>query len=375
VTHEAGEYRGHVDWFHTAHESDRVAHSGMHGVYGRAFFDSTHDYAHAEQLAAEEVTAQDHNLGGGELVRDQGPTSSGRVLTSSELTTFLRCRRKWWLNYYRRLTPRRQFNYLPGVGTFVHAGLEVYYRDGSDPIERVQINANRSMVADPDAAEEIADAAGLAAIMLEGYLDWVAETGADVGLLHAEAEKKVEVQLTGTPYRLRGKIDAQVTRESDGALVQLEHKTVGNLTDLPKTAQQAFQFLTYDLLAFLKSMEGNGTRTDGVILNMLRRVKRTASAKPPFYGRHEVWHNTHELRAHWQHVVAIAQESDRVRARLDAGEDHHTVVPPTIDRSCSWSCDFAAVCPMFDDGSDAEGLLSVDFQEHDPLERYEEGAE
>lgn len=299
-----------------------------------------------------------------------------RILTQSELSTYLRCRRKWWLGYYRALRRRGGFNRLPWIGTFAHTGLAAYYTvPAHDPFEAIRSQAGALITELPDYAEAIEDAAGLAGIMLEGYFEHLAETGADVALEYDGAEQKVEVVLRPTSYILRGKIDAQFVRELDGARVQLEHKTVGGLADIPKTAQSNFQFLTYDLLAYLKSLEGDGARTDGVLVNMLRRVKRTAAAKPPFYGRHEVRHNTQELRAHWQHVVAIARDSDIDRARLDHGRNHHTVVPPSPDKSCSWSCDFAAVCPMFDDGSDAEGMLRAEFETHDPLARYDETTE
>jgi hypothetical protein len=298
------------------------------------------------------------------------------VLTQSELASFLRCKRRWWLGYYRSLRKVHDTPRLPTVGTLVHAGLEAYYRGAAvHPIDVVKERAVEMITEAgdfPGAAETIQDAAGLAGIMLEGYLDWVQETGADVGLDVYAAEQMVEVTLSPTPYRLRGKIDARARRAFDGAQVQLEHKTVGSLTDLPKTAQSSFQFLTYDLLAYLKSLEDADTtyRTDGVLLNMLKRVKRTARAKPPFYGREVVRHNTHELRSHWKHVVAIAREMDAVRARLEAGEDHHSVVPPTWTRDCTWSCPFYAVCPMFDDGSDAEDMLETEYETYDPLARY-----
>lgn len=301
--------------------------------------------------------------------------ADARIVTQSELSTWLRCRRKWYLGYFRRLRRVDDFERLPGVGTFVHAGLEAWYGGlgpAGNPLDVVASRADALIQANPDRAEDIADAAGLAGIMLEGYLDWLQESGADTGLIFDGAEKKVEVTLRPTSYVLRGKIDATFVRENDGARVQLEHKTVGNLTDIPKTAQMNFQFLTYDLLAYLKAIDGDGNRTDGVLLNMLRRVKRTARANPPFYGRHEVRHNTQELRAHWKHVVAIARETDLARARLVAGEDHQTVVPPSPERSCSWSCPFAQACPMFDDGSDADGFLAAEFEEHDPLARYED---
>ena len=296
-----------------------------------------------------------------------------RVLTQSELTTFMRDRRQWYLGYYRSLRKRYDTPYLPTVGTLVHYGLESYYRQKDEhPVDAVKGRAMFLIDRNPEAAETIAEAAGLAGIMLEGYLDWVEETGADAVLDVYAAEETVEVQLSPHPFILRGKIDARARDSFTGAHIQLEHKTVGSLADLPKTAQSSFQFLTYDLLAYLKSVETSehAYRTDGVLLNMLRRVKRTARAKPPFYGRHIVRHNTNELRNHWRHVVGIAQEIERTTSRLNAGEDHHMVCPPTVTRDSAWQNPFLPVYQLMDDGSDAEGMLAEEYETHDPNERY-----
>ena len=83
-------------------------------------------------------------------------------------------------------------------------------------------------------------------------------------------------------------------------------------------------------------------------LRLLRRVKRTASAKPPFYGRHEVRHNTQELRSHWLHIIAIAQETDRARERIDRGTDHHSVVPKDRTARLGVSMTDPTIPRMFD---------------------------
>jgi hypothetical protein len=203
--------------------------------------------------------------------------------------------------------------------------------------------------------------------MMEGYFQTVEEEGWDVGLEFVGAEQAVQAEVG--PFVLQGKIDARFRRESDGALLQMEHKTVG---DFRRTeyAQQDPQFLTYDLLSLLTKPDG--VPTDGIILNMLRRVKRTARAKPPFYARHEVRHNLEELRSHYQHVEAIGMQIHAARLRLDAGEPHHLVCPPSISSSHQWSCDCSKLGALPDDGSDLEYVLEDAFVKHDPYARYKE---
>lgn len=296
-------------------------------------------------------------------------------LTNSEMTQFMKCRRGWWLSYYRKLR-RRSVESLPNIGSMYHNCLEFYYDAVMNGVElpnpaALCIEWGQDLVERyPELAGDIYKDVEMTAIMLEGYIEWVAETGADVGLRVIGAEESITIALEGTHYELRGKMDARLERESDGALLQLEHKTVADLTTIPRYAQNAPQFLTYDLLAYLKAQKEGGQATDGVIINMARRVKRTARAKPPFYARHEVRHNLDELRNHWRHVVAIAKDIELVRERLDRGYDHHDVCPPTIDRNHLWSCDCAPVTAMMDDGGDYEGYLQEVYEEYDPYERY-----
>lgn len=315
------------------------------------------------------------------LVKNEGyvyvPGEDLTVLTQSEMATWLDDRRKWYLKYYRGLKLRYDHPFIPSTGTLYHAGLEAYYREQASPLDVVEARA-KALIEDgnmPDQqVENLLNAAELAAIMLTGYFEWLEETGADAALKIVDAERRAEVRLGNTDYLLRGKIDARVIDLRTEARVQLEHKTVGNLTDLPKTAQRNFQFLTYDLLAYLLAeAEGDPTiRTDGVLLNMARRVKRTSRAKPPFYGRHEVRHNTHELRSHYLHVVAIGDELAAARARLDAGESHHRVCPPRVSRDSTWGNPYYQVYGIMDDGGDWEGMLADLYEKHDPLEHYEE---
>jgi hypothetical protein len=284
------------------------------------------------------------------------------------------CQRGWWLTYYRQLRPQFDHPYLLTVGNMVHDGLQKYYEG---QLESEAINEYFSQLAtkqleglsNPDEIERVMDAARLSGIMIEGYFQTVEQEGWDVGLEFAGAEQTVEADVG--PWKLRGKIDARFRRETDGALLQMEHKTVGDFRRV-EYAQQDPQFLTYDLLALLTKPDG--VPTDGILLNMLRRVKRTARAKPPFYSRHEVRHNLQELRSHYQHVVGIGHQIATARDRLDAGESFHEVCPPSVSSSHQWSCDCAKLGALPDDGSDLEFMLQDAFQPYDPWARYKDAA-
>jgi hypothetical protein len=301
------------------------------------------------------------------------------ILTQSTIKEWTRCPRKWWLSQYRRLVKAEEYRSPTTVGNLVHLALDAYYSDRTDPLERIRTEAERLLAEHPDDERAILKDVELAAIMVEGYVEWLQETGADYNLEVIEPERAVEVDIgelpSGRTVRLRGKLDGKV-KTRDRFVAFLETKTVGNFVDLPSFAQRDRQLLTYHLLEYMEVLEREGRdalpKTDGAILNMLRKVKRTDRAKPPFYQREFIRHNVTELRSHWKHVMAVAERIDDAERRLDAGEDHHRVVPPVPTSSCRWECPFNVICGLFDDSSDVEELIPTLYDVGDPLARYRE---
>lgn len=302
-------------------------------------------------------------------------------LTNSEMVEWRRCRRKWYLHtYLRRAAPNEG---QPGTalhrGNLVHDALAAMYDPTrrADPVAFVE-SWRAAQEDDPFSAEGIEADAEMAKIMLTGYMEWIAAEGVDQGLVIQGTERAVEVPLKieGHEVTLLSKLDAPILRESDGAMLAFEHKTTGAFDKLLKRAKLDTQFLTEHLVRFLNAIEQGMEPAEaehlcqGVLLNMLRKVKRSARANPPFYMREAVPHNIVELRNHWRHVVSIARDIEATKARLDAGEDHHSVCPPNPSTECSWDCPFYNICVMFDDGSDGAGALDSLYEEKDPLERY-----
>jgi hypothetical protein len=150
----------------------------------------------------------------------------------------------------------------------------------------------------------------------------------------------------------------------------LTHNTVGgSLSDFANLAPMNEQVLTYMLLEQMK--EGEDTRSEGGIFTMLKKVKRTARATPPFYDQIEVRHNIFTLRSFWDRIHGVITDLMRVRKALDDGESHALVAYPTPTRDCKWKCQFFSICTMFDDGSSAEQALTEMFEEKDPYAYYE----
>lgn len=300
-------------------------------------------------------------------------------LSNSEMQAYQRCRRKWWLDTYRGLEKRAddEAGSPFSIGNLIHDSLACYYDPTAkgDPVAFVKAAIAADLEKSPTQYDALIKEQELCVLMIEGYMEWLAETGEDQDLEILGVETIAEAKLYDGAH-LISKLDAPVRRISDGMRLSLEHKSVASLTAPLPLLKLDQQLLSEHLVRFLHLIEQGATPDEaitncsGILYNMLRKVKRTAAAKPPFYGREDITHNIYELRNHWKHVVQVAQSIQATRAILDTGADHHTVVPPTPRRECTWDCEFFKVCIMADDGSDFEGAVEALYQKGDPLQRY-----
>lgn len=314
-----------------------------------------------------------------------------RPVSNSELQTYKRCKRKWWLKYHRQLKARA-VNPASALatGTRVHRALAgLYVPDGEsrqDPCDVLE----RAIVEDWTAYADGCRLAGqlpdelvtkrfnadnqVERAMVEGYVKWLEETGSDFGLRVVAPETHLEVPLELPddelpPVKLIGKLDVRAVREVDNARLFIDHKTVGSLAEPQSTLLLDEQMLMYHLMEFMSDVEGE--RCDGALYNMLRKVKRTSAAKPPFFERVEVRHNRHELEAFRRRLIGTITDLLRTTRQLLDGEDPLVAAYPTPTKQCSWDCEFRAVCPLFDDGSRAEDMINSIYVTQNPLAYYE----
>lgn len=319
------------------------------------------------------------------------------TVTNSLVQTAKRCKRKWWLGWYRGLAPRYE-NLLDvrSTGTRIHRALQAWYvpegetpTNPRDALERVLVEdwtriktaaeeRGHDEFVLADLTDKFQKVAALERAMIEGYVQWLEETGADANLKIIDSETQVRVHLYDhvradgevTPVHAMGLLDVRAYRTTDGARLFVDHKTVGNLKQPVAQLPMNEQMLHYHLLEWLSTSDGE-ERCDGALYNMIRRVKRTAAANPPFFDRYEVRHNTHELENYRRRLIAESRDIMRMIETLDAGADPMDVAYPTPTKDCSWDCDFFSVCSMFDDGSRAEDAVAGLFHVVDPNARYE----
>lgn len=318
------------------------------------------------------------------------PDDGARRFSNSEIQTFSDCRRKWWLAWYRGFHAKHpDVAGVRSTGTRIHVALSHWYvPDGqprTDPRDALELAIKEDMLtltaSDPTPADidRFEKAASLERAMIEGYTDWLRETGADAGLRVVASEAYVEADMPEFDdvgdTKIIGKIDVRVKRESDGVRLFKDHKTVGEFTTPMQWLHMNPQMLHYHLLEWLSGEDGEA-RCDGALYNMLRRVKRTATAKPPFYERLEVRHNRTQLESYKRRLIGVIGDIYDVEEFLknlpeEHSPEHLEVVYPRPTSDCRWKCDFFGVCSLFDDGSRAEAMLTQHFEKGDPLAYYQ----
>lgn len=301
-------------------------------------------------------------------------------ISNSEIQEFKTCRRAWWLKYYRGLARKSKevIGPLP-LGSRVHNSLEVYYTTGESPVEAYkgfwakdkELFEASEMAGDESAVKKFESESELGLIMVEGYMEWLDETGADSRLEVLEVEKKVSAPLLDGRVELQGKTDMKVYDRVTNDRLIMDHKTAVSFNDYHRTAHMSEQLLLYTMLEKMQK-EDSDIPVSGGIYNLLRKVKRGPKAKPPFYERINVRFNDEALNSFWIRVNGELRDMMAVRDALDAGVDHRLVAYPSPSRDCTWRCPFFQVCFMFDDGSAAEHWLEAFTEQTNPYSRYEQ---
>jgi hypothetical protein len=258
------------------------------------------------------------------------------------------------------------------LGSRIHAALDDYYANGTPLLHAHAnlVNAEKAMLLEEfKDVSELEKEAELGHIMLDGYLQWVEENGIDAELEMISTEEQITAPLFNGEVELTGKLDMRVRRKADGVRMFRDFKTVGgSLGDFANLAPMNEQILTYMLLESTKADESE--RSDGGIFTMLKKVRRSAAARPPFYDQIEVRHNIFTLRSFWDRIHGTIADLMRVRKALDEGESPAFHVYPRPSRDCKWKCPFFNVCTLVDDGSAAEQAISELFVEADPYAYY-----
>lgn len=295
-------------------------------------------------------------------------------VSNSEVQSFLDCQRRWWLTYYRGLQPIAEKQVGPmTVGRRVHKALETGYstpgrEDAARAVLTETINQDAPLAINAGDEKKFWSEAELAMIMLEGFFDWAAEEGLDAEWEVVAPERIVKapaISVHGEQVILKGKLDQLIRRLIDGSLFMRDWKTTIEFNPVMLAFRP--QLKTYELILALTEPDA---QISGGQFVFLRRVKRTAAAKPPFYWVEPLYVSPKEMETFYAQTTGTLKRMVQTMQALDAGGDHHTLVPPRPTRDCSWRCPFFNCCEMFDDGSNIEQYVEITYKTGDPYDYY-----
>jgi hypothetical protein len=127
------------------------------------------------------------------------------------------------------------------------------------------------------------------------------------------------------------------------------------------------QMKMYRLLLNLRKPSSNTVNI--AVYSMLRKVKRTVKANPPFFHRERIPHNSIEITNFRSQLTGVIMDIIHAGWSLDKNLDPNLIVYPTPGTGCNF-CPFQQECHMMEDGSRAEDSLRDRFTVGEPLHYY-----
>lgn len=278
-------------------------------------------------------------------------------ISPTSLNSFAECRLQWKWSHpdgYKR--KGRSYHLDLGIGVHLALGeryeavrlkkprpdIVAIFSSWAD-MEIEKLNADDSMY--PEDIETLAAVRTMGITMLEGYEEKYRNETFEV----LATEKDVEKPIPGTDWTLRARIDTIVRDTTLGRLYVLEHKTFTTLhvDYLDKDHQLAAEaWLAQDLV---------DEPIDGVIYNGLRKKIPSNKTKSPFFERHYVSINEHQIG--WLLRRCRAMHATLTAPRL-------SIYPEPSPIKCGM-CIYKDPCSEFQRGGDFQFLLDTVYDKRD----------
>lgn len=298
-------------------------------------------------------------------------------ITQSDLATFKRDRRIWFLKTYLGLRPKLETVIGPlELGTIVHAALEAEYKHGHNLLDWYHAHVKKlgEHYADtvPYFSQEKWDKqAELGRVMLEGYRDWIIDNNLDARYKTIEVEKLLEVDTTylGSHVHLTGKADLIVQDRVTDELLVFDWKTTANLERTIKQAHYTEQLPFY--MTLLAANEPTH-QVAGAAFNILLKSKRTARASPPFYHREHVRYGAIPLAARQASIDGTILDYVRTVQALNEGAPEPLRIAYANPGVISFDPGMTPLTDAMDYGERIEGLIAAQFRQIDIYARYAE---
>jgi RecB family exonuclease len=249
-------------------------------------------------------------------------------VSHSMLSTWRRCRRRFYWNYSQGYRPIEKARGL-SIGSAGHAAMEKYYSGGT-PDEAVDA-AIKSALA--DGVEEGIENLEL---VLRRYFMWAKEHD-DFSIVSLEKEFYVPLD----EHTLKGIVDGIITRK-DGTNWVLEHKfnkqvTTNHLAIDPQCS------------IYIAGLGALGIAVSGVLYNIVRTTEGGIAEKQPVV-RDYVFRTEHSAQLIQFELLQQAREVDMFLS--SPKRDQNGMAYRNPNKDCSWDCEFYNACLSVQDDGD-----------------------
>lgn len=326
---------------------------------------------------------------------------TGRLIRTSERSTFNKCRWAWSLSYQRRLRQRRPAPVLR-FGTLVHEALADYYipgrKRGPHPALNFLKAYDRNIAEMGEFAvrltedEEVKweDARELGVEMLEDYVEEYGDDS-DWEVVAAEQPFRAPVRhpVTGAViFYYAGIVDVIMRQRSTGRIYVWDHKTTDSIERWMKTLGMNEQASSYwaHAVPWMKEQGIINPRVfndmSGLMFNFLKRARRddrpqnnlgqylnqdgsVSKRQPkPRFHREPTYRSPQDRARQVERAIADFTEITMV----ENGELPNKKSPgPFTCGMCGW----LDVCEMHETGADYMTLLEGITEDWDPYEEHE----
>lgn len=306
------------------------------------------------------------------------------IFSISEITTFKRCKRKWWLSSsnHQRLTPR--ITGLPfALGKSVHAALAAWTVDPEWTIPQVlfayTMESNR-MVEEAEAVYREAvgtgasdkerirmhDSIDLGMHMVLNYMNFWKRPLEPAWALVAGSEQEFLVDIPGTEHQLKGFLDHQLTGPLD-KIYAMDRKTYDKRPDVDGLPYDE-QFIAYTwVLGVIHGFERvAGVAYDGIWARRQPNFKSGLDWKDLFL-RLTVKPTADQLNEFNAELPLVVNEMASYRAT--APLEYDNVFYKARRFTCGWDCkQFVKLCNAISHDDDLPAIVAKDYKLRDVSE-------
>ena len=296
------------------------------------------------------------------------------VITHSDISRFLQCRRLWHWSYVKDWQPKLKLHGPLSLGSRVHAAIEQHYASGGtadpkayhDELGMLDVDTYTSFDRPSWELDQLYEDIIIGRNCVVAYMEWLADTGADAPFETVAVEHISEAPLLDGKVLLRGKVDTLFRNRDDGTLVIHDLKTStawqGSQREILERSYQHHCYIITESVA-------NPTQyISGAMYTVVKKVLNLGRVATTPVERFRVPATTRQAPYKRAQIEAICL--DMLRVMEDGSEPY-----PTPQQACRW-CEYAAPCELQDENpAAAEALLRIEYLHGGRHDRYDEKVE